>query len=115
MQTNLWLRFCSAFFPLSPREGREVYSVGHFLTHPHLSPGDDASFLCEQPWPAALEGFEDVTQSKQNVALSQRLRASSWVCGISEGSKNSVPNLISDFESGPRNPSDHTTGMVGKK
>lgn len=92
-----------------------VYSVLHFLTYPHLSPGEDASHLCEQPWPAALEGFEDVTHSKQNVALSQGLRASSWICGISEGSKSSVPILIPDLEPGPRNPSDHTTGMVGKK
>ena len=59
-----------------------VYSVLHFLTHPHLNPGTCASLLCEQPWPAASGGVEDVTHSKQNVALSRRLRVSSWVCDI---------------------------------
>ena len=81
-----------------------VYSVLHFLTHPHLNPGACASFLSEQPWPAASAGIEDVTHSKQNVALSWRLRVSSWVCDISEGGKNSVPNLISGLESGSSNP-----------
>ena len=81
-----------------------VYSALHFLTHLHLSPGTGASLLCEQPWPAASGGVEDVTHSKQNVTLSRRLRVSNWVCGISEGGKNSVPNLISDLEPGPRNP-----------
>lgn len=50
--------FVLPFFPWV--HGREEWcsSVLHSLTHPHLSPGEAASLLCEQPWPAALEGFE---------------------------------------------------------
>lgn len=32
--------------------------------------------------------------------------------GLSEGGKNSIPNLTSDLERGPRNASDHTIQMV---
>lgn len=82
-----------------------VYSVLHFVTHPHLNSWHMClSLLCEQPWPAASGGVEDVTHSKQNVALSRRLRVSSWVCDISEGGKNSVPNLISGLEPSSSNP-----------
>ena len=91
-----------------------VYSVLHFLTHPHLNPGACASLLCEQPWPAASGGIEDVTHSKQNVALSRRLRVSSWVCDISEGGKNSVPNLISGLEPSSSNPLSQRHRMVRK-
>lgn len=81
-----------------------LYSALHFLTQPPFSPRKDALLLCAQSWPAASGGVEDVTHGKYNVVLSQRLRVSSWVCSIPEGGRNSVPNLISDFEPGPRNP-----------
>lgn len=81
-----------------------LYSALHFLTHPPFSPRKDASLLCAQSWPAASGGVEDVTHGKYDMALSQRLRVSTWVCSIPEGGRNSVPNWISEFEPGPRYP-----------